>query len=86
MIYHKDGFLFVPSSRGFKKYDAFLENGNYIGSFGDKRYQHYRDSISNYYKHLNHYDEKRRNRYFKRHPHNYPVGSPDWFSKRYFWT
>ena len=74
---------FKPSTRKNKKYDAF-HKGEYITSFGDKRYQHYFDKLG-YYSYLNHYDEKRRANYYKRHNKDYEKYSADWFSKKFLW-
>ena len=65
--------LIEPSNRKNKKYDAYelvIDNKNYYGeymfSFGDKRYQHYKD-ILGYYKTLDHGNIKRLDNYYKRH-------------------
>jgi len=52
------------SSRKYKKYDVYLDS-KFITSFGDKRYQHYKDRFG-YYSNLDHHDIKRRNNYRKR--------------------
>ena len=53
------------SNRKNKKYDVFNANNKYITSYGDKRYQHFKDAF-NEYSYLDHNDEKRRNSYKKR--------------------
>lgn len=59
-------YTIIPSTRKKnKKYDVFLD-GKYIVSFGDTRYQHYRDRFG-HYKNLDHNDKKRRDRYRARH-------------------
>ena len=60
----KHGWSIKPSEKKNKKYDVY-KDGKYILSFGDKRYQHYKDFFG-YYKKLNHLDEKRRISYRKR--------------------
>lgn len=40
-----EGYIIRPSTRKFKKYDAFNQEGKKITSFGDNRYQQYRDKI-----------------------------------------
>jgi hypothetical protein len=69
-MYKKKGYILFPSIRKNKKYDVYKkvkDEYEYITSFGDKRYQHYEDKISNHYSHLNHYDKDRRKRYRQRH-------------------
>lgn len=48
-----------------KKYDVRDDEGKYILSFGDNRYQHYEDKLKDWSE-LNHNDEKRRYNYRKR--------------------
>lgn len=85
--------LFQKSKRKNKKYDVYNENGEYITSFGDKRFQHFKDKIG-MYSHLNHNDEKRRKAYRKRHAGvKLKDGSraidkklsPAWFSYKLLW-
>jgi len=75
-------YLLEPSKKENKKYDVYLVFNNkemgigvlednqfvkrYILSFGDKRYQHYKDKIG-YYKNLDHNDKQRRKLYRNRH-------------------
>jgi hypothetical protein len=81
-----EGFTFrAPSKRKSKKYDAFDENGQYITSFGDKRYQHFFDRIG-FYSHLNHLDVDRLDRYYKRHGVDFELRSPKFFSHAYLWS
>jgi len=82
-IYKK--YVIKPSKLKHKKYDVFDKQTNKkILSFGDKRYEQYKDKIG-HYKHLDHLDKKRRDNYYKRHKENYPYPSPDWFSKKFLW-
>lgn len=78
---------FEKSKNKFKKYDAvILDNGiEKKISFGDIRYEHYRDSTGlNLYSHLDHNDEKRRINFHKRHFKNEPF-TASYFSKKYLW-
>lgn len=59
------GYTIKVSTRKNKKYDVYKDD-KYITSFGDKRYQHYKDLIG-YYKNLDHNDKKRRELYRLRH-------------------
>ena len=88
MEYKKDGITFIKSPLKNKKYRAQLKDG-YV-DFGAIKpdgtpYSQYRDAISNLYSKYNHLDDKRRERYYKRHSFNYPKYSADWFSKKYLW-
>jgi len=70
-----NGFIFTlkPSTRKYKKYDVFMIINNdkkYITSFGDLRYQHYKDKIG-LYNNLDHNDKERRKRYRQRHSKDY---------------
>ena len=80
----KDGLFFIRSPRRNRKYRVYIDDKLYF-DFGDTRYMHYRDDVSDIYKNLNHYDIERRERYYKRHPVDYSFPSPDWFSKYYLW-
>jgi hypothetical protein len=85
-----DGFdFFAPSTIKNKKYDVYYENpttGNINKiSFGDNRYEQYKDRIG-YYSDLNHLDKNRRENYRARHKNdllnNYSAG---YFSWNYLW-
>lgn len=79
--------IFVKSTRKNKKYDVYEQKQDglkYLTSFGDVRYQHYKDKLG-LYSHLNHLDKKRRDLYYTRHKKDYPKYSPDWFSKKLLW-
>ena len=74
-----------------KKYSAILKNTE-TGrtkkvNFGDKRYQHYKDSTGvGAYSHLNHGDPERRRRYRIRHSKTMGKKfSPSYFSAKYLW-
>ena len=77
-------FIFKSSKQKNKKYDVYNENGNFITSFGDKRYQHYKDKIG-LYSHLDHNDEKRRELYYKRFGKTSEPLSAKYFSHKYLW-
>ena len=83
---------------GNKKYTAVLDNGKRV-SFGDRRYEQYRDSVpkrlgGGLYSHLDHNDAKRRENYRRRHAGVQKSSgrraideqySPAWFSYHYLW-
>jgi hypothetical protein len=83
---------FRKSTKEFKKYDAILSNRKtgkikYM-SFGDNRYDNYRDLTElNLYPDKIHNDKKRRLLYRIRHHHNLRYGyySPSWFSYYFLW-
>ncbi len=53
------GYQIVVSTRKNKKYDVY-KGGKYVVSFGDKRYQHYKDStMLKHYSNLDHLDKVR---------------------------
>lgn len=84
--------------RGNHKYTAILSDGKRV-SFGDKRYQHYKDRVpkklgGGKWSHKDHLDAKRRKNYRDRHGGmRNSQGkryvdikyTPAWFSYRYLW-
>lgn len=58
-------YLIKVSHRKHKKYDVY-RGEDYITSFGDNRFQHYKDRIG-YYATLDHKDKSRRALYRMRH-------------------
>ena len=59
---------FRKSNKKNKKYDAILikDKIKYV-SFGDNRYEHYKDKTPDkFYSYLDHLDKKRRDKYRKR--------------------
>ena len=76
-------YIFRKSTRKNKKYDVFYK-GKYLVSFGDNRYQHYEDKIGAY-SHLDHKDDLRRYRYYKRFGSDAEEGTAKYFSHRYLW-
>ena len=85
MKYVKGRFTFLaPSRRKNKKYDAYYtKTGEYITSFGDKRYEQYKDKIG-HYKSKDHKDPKRKASYHARHGAATPL-SAKYFSHRFLW-
>ena len=79
----KDGFIFKMSKRKNKKYSVY-KDGKYITSFGDNRYQQFKDKIG-LYKHKDHNDKERRKRYYLRFGKETTKYTPKWFSHRYLW-
>ena len=80
-----DDLRFYKSERKNKKY-AVVVNDKVI-HFGDTRYQQYQDKTPlKLYSYLNHYDEKRRLNYKKRHGKTrFNKYTPSWFSDNYLW-
>ena len=80
---------FEISKRKHKKYKAtFYENDVALKSihFGDSRYEHFYDRTPlKAFEHLNHYDDKRRELYYKRHNRDFGVMSADYLSKKFLW-
>jgi hypothetical protein len=79
----RDGYVFKKSTRKNKKYDVY-KGGNIITSFGDSRYQQYRDKLG-LYKNLDHNDEKRKSLYYKRHGGRAEKDSAKYFLVIYLW-
>ena len=86
-------YKFITSKIKNKKYDAFIKKDGHwkkVASFGDKRYEHYKDIIG-CYKRLDHGDSERRKQYRIRHEKDkitkkYKQGlSPGYFSMKYLW-
>lgn len=95
MKYEKNKYEIIEFRRStckHKKYDVFLINKQtrkiYKLSFGDKRYEQFKDSTGlGLYSKLNHGDKRRRSLYRKRHRNTYDPKyySPAYFSWRYLW-
>ena len=93
-----DDITFTVPRSGVKKYTAHLANGKKV-SFGDRRYEHYRDQVprelgGQRWRHLDHEDPKRRESYRRRHgairdkagvPYINMPYSPAWFSYHFLW-
>lgn len=82
---------FQKSNTKNKKYDAILlnikTNRTKKVPFGDKRYQHYKDSTGkNLYSDLNHLDKERRKNYRARHKETAKNKfSSSYFAYKYLW-
>ncbi len=79
------------STRKNKKYDVYkydkkTKKWSFHLSFGDNRYQQYKDSPGiGAYTHLDHLDPERRRRYYLRHGRTNDKNSARWFSHRFLW-
>ncbi len=84
--YEKDEFIFkAPSRKKNKKYDAHdARTGDYVTSFGDSRYQQYRDRIG-HYSGKDHENQRRRKSYYARHGRLSTYLTPKFFSHKYLW-
>lgn len=96
------GTKFIVPKSGHKKYTAIIpqsNGGTKRVSFGDRRYQHYKDRVpksmgGGKWSKKDHLDKKRRANYRKRHSGIRRSGggkavkkkySPSWFSYHYLW-
>lgn len=79
-------YTFRKSTKKHKKYDAVFANGKVV-SFGDDRYQQYKDSTGlGLYSYLDHLDLKRRKSFRARHGKDAKVThSAAWFAYKYLW-
>lgn len=80
-------FYIIKSNRKNKKYDVYGFNNDkfkYLLSFGHSLYQHYKDILGGY-KNLNHNDEERKERYYKRFGDTNDIYSAKWWSHRILW-
>lgn len=78
-------YIIKPSTVKYKKYDVFVD-GKKLLSFGDNRYEQYKDRFG-YYSKLNHLDKTRRESYRKRHgkTNKNNVNYPAYWSWHYLW-
>jgi hypothetical protein len=76
----------APSTTKYKKYDVFLDDKKLL-SFGDNRYEQFRDKLG-FYKDKDHGDLKRKRAYRLRHQHDNisEPNSPGYFSFHFLWT
>lgn len=75
----------APSNTQYKKYDVYDTNNKKLFSFGDTRYEQYKDKLG-YYSSKDHGDTKRRDSYKKRHAKdNLDRLSPGYMSMHYLW-
>lgn len=77
-------FHIRPSTRKHKKYTAFFDDGRAPVSFGDRRYQQYRDQLG-HFKHLDHGDPQRRANYYSRHGRSPKAFTAKWFAHHVLW-
>jgi hypothetical protein len=78
-------YKFKISTRKNKKYDVY-KNGSYLLSFGDRRYQHYKDNTNlKAWAKLDHNDIKRRDNYYSRFGRDAKIDTAKWFSHKYLW-
>lgn len=89
MIEIEKNFYIARSRVKNKKYSIFIkEDGKYkyLLSFGDKRYQHYKDTTpERLYKNLDHNDPERRRLYYARHGKTNNKYSAKYWSNNYLW-
>ncbi|RTL06731.1 hypothetical protein EKK58_04310 [Candidatus Dependentiae bacterium] len=85
-------YIIIHPIRKNKKYSVLVWDKNkhkyvYHLSFGDIRYEHYKDKTPlNLYSHLNHLDKNRRRRlYYLRHKPTNDKNSARYWSNKYLW-
>lgn len=82
-------YMIVPPVRKNKKYSVLIFKDNkwrHLLSFGDSRYQHYKDTTPlKLWSHLDHNDEERRKNYYARHGYTDNMMTAKWFSNTYLW-
>lgn len=88
-FFRKNGMTvgLYKSKRENKKYVAIVfKDGKKIGTFhfGDTRYQHFKDLVSDTYRHLDHNDNDRRRLYRIRHKEG-EFPSSAWFAYNLLW-
>ena len=91
MIPIEQGFYIMKSRRPYKKYDIFTKYDrtkyNYLLSFGDKRYEQFRDSTPEHlYRSQDHRDPTRQASFFARHGRTTNKGSANYWSGKYLWS
>lgn len=78
-------YEFKKSTKLHKKYDVY-KNGHYLVSFGDNRYEQYKDQTPlKLYSNKDHNDKERRRLYYLRHGKEAKKESAKWFSHNYLW-
>lgn len=84
-------YIIVPPRRKNKKYSVLKYNEDtkiydYLLSFGDSNYQHYKDSTPlKLWSHLDHLDKERRRRYYLRFDKTGDKESAKYWSNKYLW-
>lgn len=81
-------YTIKPSTVKNKKYDVFAQ-GKKVTSFGDDRYQQYKDKVGTY-RHLDHHDPTRRASWLSRHANDIGIRNKDpryasYWAKRLLW-
>ena len=83
-----DIYRLSKSSRKNKKYDVFLFDDDnkwkYIISFGDSRYQQFKDKLK-LYSGLDHLDKTRKKNYYARHGESADKSSAKFWSNNILW-
>lgn len=78
---------FVSNAKN-KKYAVYVKSNNRRGykkiHFGDKRYQHFYDKLG-HFKHLDHFDLKRKSRYYARHGVSKDKTSAKYWANKILW-
>lgn len=74
----------VPSNRKEKKYMVLTKKG--VIHFGARGYEHFKDKLG-HYKHLDHNDNKRKERYYARHGDRYTTNkeTAKYWSHKILW-
>lgn len=84
-------FLIVPPMRKHKKYSVLLYDSDskdyqYLLSFGDSRYDQWKDSTAlKLWSKYDHRDDTRKMRYYQRHGNTDDVFSAKYWSNRFLW-
>ena len=79
-------YKFKISTRRNKKYDVY-KNDKFLTSFGDRNYNHYRDTTPlRAWSRLDHLDQKRKDNYYKRFGKDAKYETAKWFSHKYLWN
>lgn len=82
-------YIITQPIRKNKKYSVFKWDNKdkkykYHLSFGDSRYEHYKDKLG-LYSHLDHHDADRKRLYYARHGKTNNKDSAKYFANRYLW-
>jgi hypothetical protein len=87
-IINNEYYKIKISKRKNKKYDVYKKDSSneykYLLSFGDKRYQQYKDKFKQY-EHLNHGNKDRLYKYYARHGTEDNPESSKYWSNLYLW-
>ena len=86
----KEKILYKPfiSKVKHKKYSVYVKSDNKSGikliSFGDKRYEQFKDKLG-FYSHLDHNDLKRKDNYYSRHGKAKSKDTAKYWSHKILW-